>query len=140
MKLYIPACGDRLHLTAPWNFILYLESRNIQFAKLRGLVNKEGRWSIYEEGPVLKSGPVTLPAGSVIECDRVYIRSFNKSRVQIEKDYDSITWKLMQTNGKPVRHGRFWVKLPDCYDIEYELQSDSLYRHRVKAIREVMES
>jgi hypothetical protein len=33
MKLYVPACGDRIVLTQPWTFTLYFERRNDVFAK-----------------------------------------------------------------------------------------------------------
>jgi len=41
---------------------------------------------------------------------------------------------------KAVRHGRFWTKLSDCNGFSFELDSDSLYQDRVKAVRAVMES
>jgi len=144
MKFFVPACGDRIILMKPWTFPLYLEKRNMQFAKVRGLVDaKADNWMGVREGDrwtgKYKSVSITLGAGTIIECDRIYIRTFNKSRIHLEEDYDSITWKVTN-NGKAVRHGRFWVKLPDCYNIEFELQVDSLYRDRVKVVKEVMES
>jgi hypothetical protein len=142
MNLFIPACGDRLVLTAPWAFQLYLEHRNVKFAVSKGLLpekekNSYGVW----EGEKYRSGykrvDVVLKEGSVLECDRVYIRTFNKSALRTENDFDSITWKLMK-GGKPVRNGRFWAKLPDCYSIEYRLDPDSLYRDRVKLVKSIM--
>jgi hypothetical protein len=137
-RLFIPACGDRLKLTAPWKFSLYLESRNMKLAKELKLSEEpgRGRWA---PGPLPKR-PVELPAGTILECDRVYIRQYNKGRVQLENDYDSITWKILREKGKAGRgkiSGRFWVKLPDCYSIEYELEWDSLYRDRVTLVDQV---
>lgn len=142
MKLYIPACGDRLTLTKDWAFTLYLESRNIKFAQVHKLIDEKfKRFDGYVPGSAkLKSVQAALPSGTILECDRMYIRTFNKSRVQLSDDYDSITWKVMLKNGKPARNQRFWVKLPDCYTIEYEQGIDDLYRNRVKIIKEVMES
>jgi hypothetical protein len=138
MKLFIPACGDRIHLTADWSFDLYLEYRNHKFALARGLA-KDGdeslRWA-----RELKKTRATVEAGTILECDRVYIRAFSKSHMTVETDYDSITWKALRPDGKPLKGQRFWVKLPDCYSIEYELRTDSLIRDRVKAVRQVMET
>lgn len=138
MNLFIPACGDRLTLTEPWSFDLYLESRNIKFAHaLKVLDMKAERWNQTDANGKLKRVPVSLPAGTVLECDRVYIRSFNKSRVRLDNDYDSVTWKvIVKDKGK----GRFWVKLPACYEIHYELSIDSLYRDRIKVFKDVHES
>ena len=145
MKLYIPAVGDRLILTAPWAFRLYLERRNIKFAKERGLVGEEfgdDYWDSYEDGRYgsrLKHARCELAAETVLECDRVYIRTFSKSALEVGNDFDSISWKVMK-GSKPAKNQRFWAKLPDCYDIEYRQEIDSLYRDRVKAVRVVMES
>lgn len=143
-RLFIPACGDRLVLTAPWEFSLYFERRNLNFANELGLIR--GNRSLYEDPPpgqrysnVLKKAQVVLPAGLVLECDRVYIRAFSKSALKDDKDYDSITWKVVK-NGKTAQKLRFWAKLSQCLDIRYELQHDSLYRDRVKLIKSVQEA
>jgi len=142
MNLFIPACGDRITLTKPWRFTLYLESRNMKFAIEHKLVGeKTDRWGVHENGDYrkYKSVQASLAAGTVLECDRVYIRTFSKSALEVGDDYDSITWKVMKGD-KPARNQRFWAKLPDCYEIEYDLPVGSLYRDRVKAIRLVHES
>lgn len=146
MKLYIPACGDRLVLTKAWEFDLYLEHRNLKFAQVLGLYQpkpKEHAWNVYESGERwgdrLKRARAALPEGTVLECDRVYIRTFSKSAVEVGNDFDSITWKVIK-NGKPQRNSRFWAKLPDCYEIEYRLETDGLYRDRVKTVKYVLES
>lgn len=149
MKLFIPACGDRLTIVEDWTFDLFLERRNLKFAEmLKMLTAKEvkdagysGVWTgrPYDHNSKLKVIQATLPKGTTLECDRVYIRTFNKSRVHDGDDYDSITWKMIK-NDKAVRHGRFWCKLHACNDIEYELAFDSVYRDRVKAVKVVMET
>lgn len=144
MKLYIPACGDRLTLTRVWEFDLYLEHRNLKFAKEHKLVDEKfgaSYWDSYvngRNGGQLKHLRASLPKGTVLECDRVYIRTFSKSALQVGSDFDSISWKVMKGD-RPARNQRFWAKLPDCYAIEYEQGPDSLYRDRVKAVRQVME-
>lgn len=144
MKLYIPACGDRLRLTKDWTFDLYLEHRNVKFAQLKELVPKtfnawnDGYEMIDRYRSKLKKITATLPKGTMLECDRVYIRTFSKSAVKVDNDFDSITWKIINEKGKAA--GRFWTKLPDCYDIEYKQDSDDRYRDRVKLIKEVLGS
>lgn len=146
MKLYIPACGDRLRLTREWTFDLYLEHRNVKFAQSKELIPiKFNAWTDgYEHedgeryGGKLRHIKATLPKGTVLECDRVYIRTFNKSNIKVESDFDSITWKVINEKGKAA--GRFWVKLPSCYDIEYKQDADDKYRDRVKLIKEVLGS
>jgi hypothetical protein len=140
-KLFIPACGDRITLAAPWKFRLFFEHRNVKFLEQLKLIEKgksswrDGRTA---DGRLLHFD-AKLPAGTVLECDRVYIRGYNKSRVAAneENDYDSITWKvIVKDKGK----GRFWCKLSDACLIEYRLDWDAFYRDRVKAVRIVMES
>ncbi len=141
MRLYIPACGDRITLSAPWTFDLYLEHRNVEFAKTRSLVPKDAKlYDFYLRGSSggFKQVSVTLEPGTVIECDRVYVRTFSKAQVDVSTDYDSITWKVIGPKGKAVPRSRFWVKLPDTYAIEYD--AVEMYRDRVKLVRAVMES
>lgn len=143
-KLFIPACGDRLTLVKPWAFTLYLERRNVKFAEELGLKEKtpKGSWasSVYAapRSNKLKTVEVTLPSGTELEIDRLYIRTFNKARIQEGDDYDSVTFKVVQ-EGKGKRNQRFWVKLSATADIEYRLDGDSLYRDRVKTVKQIME-
>ncbi len=87
-KLFIPACGDRLTLTATWEFTLYLESRNMKFAAEHKLYEAKGGdfYGAYDRSHNLKKVKATLPVGTVLECDRVYIRTQNKSRVKAASD------------------------------------------------------
>jgi hypothetical protein len=143
MRLFVPACGDRLTLTEPWTFRLFLEQRNIKFATTRKFYEGDTTWrGVFDNATrSYRQIEVTLPAGTILECDRVYIRTFNKSRVQEGDDYDSITWKVIDAKkGKPEMHGRFWTKLSDANEIEFELVEDSRYRDRVKLFKEVMQS
>jgi hypothetical protein len=39
-----------------------------------------------------------------------------------------------------VKNQRFWCKLSDACEIEYELSIDSFYRDRVKVFKQVHES
>lgn len=152
MKLFVPACGDRIILTENWEFILYLEHRNIAFAVSQGLKLKGHEWkyksyntgkervryqSLYNEAKKdpythylragLKSQDITLAKGTTLECDRVYIRGTNKTAKETEDSYDSITWKVV-INDKASGKQRFWAKLTDCNTIECDIVST--YRDR----------
>jgi len=123
MKLFIPACGDRIKLVSPWTFALFLEHRNTKFADHRSLLkdNEKGQYNVYS-GERYRS-PIairacTLKAGSILEIDRVYIRQFSKSAEAADSDFDSITFKVIGE-----KHGRFWAKLADVNEIECELES-----------------
>jgi hypothetical protein len=147
-KLFIPACGDRIVLAESWTFTLYFEGRNHEFGKALGVFKPTGNhWKdCYDSvegqryGGVLKRTQVTLPAGLALECDRVYIRTFNKGRLKEGDDYDSITWRVVGKNGKTIQKLRFWAKLADCCQVQYSMEPDGLYRDRVKLIRLVQEA
>ena len=146
MKLFIPACGDRIVLAEPWNFDLYLERRNWKFAEARKLIKAPLTWDFAHilDGNGRYTGvrklEIELPPGTILECCRVYIRSFSKSALKVDNDYDSITWKVISEKGKALTGQRFWAKLSQCNGIDFSLQPDSIYRDRVKLIKEVMTS
>jgi hypothetical protein len=132
-KLFVPACGDRITIAQPWQFKLYLEHRNMVFAKEHNLVPNTGThnwWGITHPGT---NNYVTvdhvIDPGTILECDRVYIRATSKSADTVEDSYDSITWKIV-VNGKAAKKGRFWVKLSDCYNLEFDPGSISRYQDR----------
>ena len=150
MKLFIPACGDRLTLISPWTFRLFLEHRNIKFAEVQNLLTEEEKKKISYNGITVSGSydkykivPVTLQTETIIECDRVYIRQNSKAKLHEENDYDSVTWKVIKDN-KPAKKQRFWVKLCDCNTIEYELRGKTktaaLYQERVKVIKLAFEA
>jgi hypothetical protein len=142
MKLFIPACGDRIKLTASWEFDLHLEHRNTKFAAEHGLLDQKevekwgyygvrvdpnARWPDPNYGK-LKVERFLLTEGTILECDRVYIRATSKGRNE-DNNYDSITWKVIGKNNKMMPNQRFWCKLHDTSDMEYEVVS--LQRDRV---------
>jgi hypothetical protein len=132
-ELFIPACGDRITLTEDWDFLLYLEHRNVKFAEHRSLVppNKTQRYG-YWEGEAYRSGylkvPCSLPRGSVLEVDRIYLRQHSKSATDETNDFDSITWKVVGQ-----KHSRFWTKLGDVNQIKFELGENWAYKDRKAA-------
>jgi hypothetical protein len=117
MKLFIPACGNRIKLTSDWTFNLYYEGRNL------ALFNKVKGWSDRRIDYRAKNGPesVTMSAGTTLEVDRVYIRTFSKNAPDVESDYDSLTFKVIDGTYAKIR---FWAKLSDVNNIEYELPPD----------------
>lgn len=104
-NLFIPPLGTELELAEDWTFDLYGESRNWDFFERMGLdypdhdVNWEPRCI-----------ETTLPAGSILKIDRIYIRKG-------QKDFDSVTFFLTFCRGKKVTKARFWVKLEDANKI-----------------------
>ncbi len=129
-KLFIPSIGDRFTLHTPWAFTLYLEHRNIEFAKSRALCQEDARWSVYHpKTRELVTVTYTIDAGTELECDRIYIKSNSKSAATAEDSYDSITWKVI-VDSRPSKRSRFWAKLSDCNNIEFNPNSISKYRDR----------
>lgn len=116
MKLFIPAVGYRIKLTKNWTFSLYGESRNKTMFEYACKVYSKyiSRW-----GEKLQHTNVTVPANTVLEVDRVYVRTANKSKMG-DDDYDSVTFKFVDSKKKV----RFWAKLTDVNEIEYELPPD----------------
>jgi hypothetical protein len=123
MKLYIPENGDEIKLAADWTFNLYNEDRNQTLMEKLGDKRRTiGSWH-KDYGSV----PATIPAGAVLKIDRVYIRKGSK-------EYSSITflWKgealpskiETYSNGDtckiPRQPVRFWAKLADVNNIEFE--------------------
>lgn len=68
-RLYVPAIGDRLELTKDWEFRLHHEYRNETMFAALGLKYDDRYWS---NRP--KAVTVTLPQGTVLRVDRIYIR------------------------------------------------------------------
>lgn len=129
-KLFIPAIGDRITLAQPWQFNMYMEHRNIELAKILGYAPPDTRWSIYMPNTRQLAVTVhTMDAGTILECDRIYIKATSKRAQTLEDNYDSISWKIV-LNGKTPRSHRFWAKLHDCHSMEFDPASISTYRDR----------
>jgi hypothetical protein len=132
MKLYIPEIGSSIRLIADWTFDLYNESRNSTLMEFTDDPREES-WR--DKNPPL---PCTIPAGSVLKIDRIYIRKG-------KGEYSSITflWTGMRTDPRkkkrfavaigltppvrtdyevkiPARPVRFWAKLDDVNKIEFD--------------------
>lgn len=136
MKIYIPRLGDSIKLAADWTFQLYDEERNSTLMEVIGDTRDTG-WFFNKQ---LTSIPCTIPAGTVLKIDRIFIRKGSP-------DFDSITFSwpdrktiacekprkvaVWRTQGSPMeshiimdkirsRTVRFWAKLDDVNTIEFE--------------------
>jgi len=115
VKLFIPAVGYRIKLTKDWNFDLYHESRNNTL--LEKVLGTEAFDNLTYDWRKPGSTPACIGRDTVLEVDRVYVRTANKARTG-EDDYDSVTFKVIDDTKKKCR---FWAKLVDVNTIEYEL-------------------
>jgi hypothetical protein len=128
MKLYVPEIGDKLKLTSDWTFDLHWEHRNQ--ALIEHFFNEKFSWG-KEEGP----RSVTLPAGTVLTVDRIYIR-------QGVSEYSSISFYAgigeggKGNFGKP-KNPRFWATLSDCNNIEFEVEQTASTLKLTYDIREI---
>lgn len=130
MKLYIPSCGSQLTLSNDWQFKLYCELRNeVLYNIVNGTPGKQYHYSNIPD-PI----DLTLPANTTLEIDRIYIRTSSKSATSEKENYDSITFKIVQTTDKELKNKRFWVKLSEANNIEYK---DTLSYSEVKSSKPI---
>lgn len=136
MKLWIPDIGDQFRLTEDWEFPLFRERRNdTMVTRVNPAIAPVGY------GRCEESIGCCLPAGTVLQVDRVYIRS------GAQKAWSSITFFVKFHPGdedrpkyvKQVRYygrnedrptvdptpqklegARFWAKLAHVNEIECE--------------------
>lgn len=130
MKLFIPAVGYRIRLTQDWTFDLYAEHRNKTMFEAQN-IKIDDYWGGWREP--MKRVAVTVPTGTVLEVDRVYVRTMSKSATTKDDDYDSVSFKVTGAKSRT----RFWAKLEDVNRIEYELPPDviaSKEQARAKAL------
>jgi len=131
-RLCIPTIGTELTLEEDWTFPLHHERRNQKFGKENfGLDLHWSDWDWRRVNPndpndrrtekVYRDAPViTLPKGTVLRVDRVYIRGTSKDY----RNYDSVTFRC-NTHVTPAKgrkmglaRGRFWAKLIDVNTAE----------------------
>jgi hypothetical protein len=112
MKLYVPEIGDRLRLIKDWTFNLYNERRN---SSLRTHFGLETTWSRNDYAEV------TIPAGTVLKVDRIYIRKGMEGYSSISF-YSEGIGNGSGSFGRP-KTARFWAKLEDCNKIDFEIEA-----------------
>jgi hypothetical protein len=147
MKLNIPELGTLLVLSQEWTFNLFGEGRNDALLEAEGLNPAEADWrSSLADARIareanLKNGwqkethkeyegnnqwykSVTLPKGSELTIDRIYIRkgssdfssvSFNLKRASVNKDFSRFANRIATSKGRC----RFWAKLTDVNKIDF---------------------
>ncbi len=111
MKMFVPSIGTKLVLTKDWSFDLWSEYRNESLYNALGI--DLDRYSY-----PLTSQVVTLPAGTLLTIDRIYIRKNLDG-------FDSMTFNMPDPEkiyGKGRK--RFWVKLTDVNTMEFDLVQD----------------
>ena len=102
-KLYVPEIGDEIKLSKEWKFNIYNEYRNEALLTHLSLNNQK-----IERGG---STEIIIPKDSILKIDRIYIRKGSS-------DFSSITFYVKYPGSK--NKYRFWAKLSDCNNIEFE--------------------
>lgn len=159
MKFFIPAVGTIFELQKPWEFLLYAESRNESLFKAFGSNVDQLVWepvseyfatatgfpesvqeklfkSCGEWGDTKLAAKFSLPPGTVLKIDRVYVRSGQGG------DFDSVTLNIRDTTHpfllysgknksgkKKTSLGRFWVKLCDFNMINAKVIENTVKSH-----------
>jgi len=131
IRLFIPPLGTRLELTQTWEFPLMAEKRNKRLWEFLTREELPSIWgtslvnsSYYKDKYPLSATAcqpsilATLPPGTILIVDRIYIR-------QGAKGFDSVSFRCERIPdiagcaewGKPGLRkrtvGRFWAKLED---------------------------
>lgn len=123
MQIFIPTIGTVLTLADDWTFDLYEEHRNDKFANQAGLEFGYNGWSTHRwvqnaDGTHTcvppRSTPVTLPQGTVLKVDRIYIRG----KTDDARAFDSVTFFCNPGARKGPLKGRFWAKLSDVNQMD----------------------
>jgi hypothetical protein len=107
-KLQIPDIGDKITLSKDWEFDLYKEYRNASLLLVATGKKYEQCYGVSTN----KSVKYTIPKGTVLVVNRVYIRNG-------AKDFSSITFKIEYSPNKTLNKKRFWSKLIDVNNIYY---------------------
>ena len=122
-RLFIPTIGTEYILAEDWTFVVQNDARNVTLIKWAGKAVPEGN-SWYplgsESNHYWKAAPVmvdaTLPKGTVLRVDRIYIRKGAKA-------FDSLTF---YTPGLKAEHQcqmkslRFFASLDDVNNMMVE--------------------
>jgi len=105
-RLFIPQVGNQLKLTANWNCKVFNERRN---SKVFSGLNVDTSSAESRNTNI----DITFPKGTILKVDRLYVRAPASS-------YDSITFSIVSSPIKSLNKARFWVKIMDANNIEFE--------------------
>ena len=123
----IPSIGDHLRLLEDWEFTLYAEKRILNMAKAIEAIPMDAARYKWESKKALGQthydmedwGKVTIPAGTVLTVDRIYVRK-NLG------EYDSVSFIIVKntcSDDRIARRGfivRFWAKLNEVNGLSVE--------------------
>lgn len=137
-QFYLPSIGDKIELTEDWEFPLHFEYRN---ESMITRIKPNQRVSYSDEGSMI----AVLEKGTVLRVARIYIRQGKRewdsitfgvvsapndeSRAKIQKAKTSF-WasddkrKEIPNDEQKYKGARFWVKLADANEIQYEKVKD----------------
>ncbi len=118
MQFNIPTIGAKIRLLEDWSFPCFTGHGNTKFIWAMRPETEEGYSGVSSQSFV-----ITLQKGTVLALRRIYIR-------QNKQEWDSVTFGLVEVplppSDKPKKKttkkasGRFWVKLRDANEIQYE--------------------
>lgn len=141
MRMFVPTVGTRIRTLADWHFDLAQENRNwhllcvmhgwpIQstWERYRAFSDVHGRYDDAWQDFQTKSHPVMLPAGTLLEIDRIYVR-------KKLGDFDSISFWIRDCPNKalapkkakgtyPGKTPRFWVPRQVANALDFDLIVD----------------
>ncbi len=114
MRFFIPEIGTKLKLTRDWTFPLHYETRNVTtFQALQiPFIGEKKWWGWNLLGNTEEFALATIPAGLILNVDRIYIRKGNSG-------FSSVTFWTTIPERK--NRFRFWAKLADVNQIECEV-------------------
>jgi hypothetical protein len=128
VQFCIPPLGTKIQLAEDWTFKLFEEGRNSKLLESFGVRLAA---QTYDWRNDMNSHQVTLPAGTILNVNRIYIRNGCK-------DFDSVTFSIKKCPDKKLK-GRFWAKLGDvnkivCFPIGEHLED--VFQARDKAYKQ----
>lgn len=108
-KVFIPQVGDKIELSSNWNCKIFNESRNRSVFEALGVDVSEQKDSNID---------ITFLKGTVFKVTRLYVRAPASS-------YDSITLSVVSSPIKKLSKAKFWVKIMDANNMEFEEKEQS---------------
>jgi hypothetical protein len=120
MRLYVPRVGSHIRLLQDWTFNLYHDYRNQE--ALSAVGKWDDKWYMHREK--ISPGSMTLPSGTELVVDRVYIRRPTKSGE--DNDFDSLTFLIAKGGlGNFGAGERFFARVDDCNTAEIEIVGEN---------------
>lgn len=117
MRVFVPRIGTLLRLNQEWTFSVYRDYRNS--AALAALGDVKGVY--YADDPDGHAGRLTLPTGTVLLVDRVYVRQ-GINNTGTPSEYDSLSFRVRAggVTGLDARK-RFFARVEDVNTLDVEV-------------------